>query len=75
MQDLADDRDAGIPGLSDVPFVGNLFKHKKNRSIKSELVILLKPIVVDSGNQWSGALDKTANTLNRMKNETKQGRQ
>ncbi len=69
MQDRIDDVDAGAPGLSDIPYLGNLFKHKKKSSIKSELVILLKPIVVDDGNQWSGALSQTAGSLGRMRNE------
>ncbi|MBM2830838.1 MAG: mshL [Gammaproteobacteria bacterium] len=45
MQDLTNDNEATAPVLSDIPILGNLFRHTKNRSIKSELVILLKPIV------------------------------
>ncbi|MBT7951477.1 MAG: pilus (MSHA type) biogenesis protein MshL [Gammaproteobacteria bacterium] len=72
MQDIIDDRDAGAPGLSDVPYIGNLFKHKKKSLVKSELVILLKPIVVENGNQWSGALNETAKSLKALKNQMKQ---
>ena len=69
MQDLINDADAGAPGVSDLPVVGNLFKHRKKTSVKSELVILLKPIVVDDGKQWSGALSQTADTLGRLRKE------
>ncbi len=70
MQDRFDDKDAGVPGLSGIPMIGNLFKHKKVASVKSELVILLKPVVVDGGNQWTGALSQSAKSLNRLHNET-----
>ena len=73
MQDLTDDRDAGAPMLSDIPYIGNLFKHKKKTSIKSELVILLKPIVVDDGNQWTGALNQAADSLKNLKDQMMQG--
>lgn len=75
MQDRVDDQDAGAPGLSDIPMFGNLFKHKKKVSIKSELVILLKPIVVDDGEQWSGALNQSANSLSRLRKEMTQSSQ
>ena len=74
MQDRLDDQDAGAPGFSDIPVVGNLFKHKKKALVKSELVILLKPIVVDDANQWTGALNQTASSLNRLKGGIKQVR-
>ena len=35
----------GTPGISKLPFVGALFRRTAQRSIKSELVILLRPIV------------------------------
>ncbi len=69
MQDMINDSDAGAPGVSDIPFVGNLFKHRKRSSVKSELVILLKPIVVDDGEQWTGALSQTADSLGRLRRE------
>ena len=74
MQDRLDDQDAGAPGFSNIPVVGNLFKHKKKALVKSELVILLKPIVVDDVNQWTGALNQTASSLNRLKGGIKQVR-
>lgn len=69
MQDRIDDLDAGAPGLSDIPLVGNLFKHKRKQSIKSELVILLRPIVVDDGNQWNRSLRGTAGSLGKLRKE------
>ncbi len=71
MQDRVNDIDASAPGLADIPLLGNLFKQKKKTSVKSELVILLKPIVVDDSKQWSGALSQSANSLSRLRNEMK----
>ncbi|HEX6929661.1 MAG TPA: pilus (MSHA type) biogenesis protein MshL [Gammaproteobacteria bacterium] len=44
--------EAGIPVLSSIPFVGSLFKHQREREVKSELVILLRPIVIGSADDW-----------------------
>jgi MSHA biogenesis protein MshL len=46
MQNTSRDVNAGVPWLSRIPLLGNLFKQKVQRSVKSELVILLKPVVV-----------------------------
>ena len=51
MQNSSKDDNAGVPWLSRIPWLGNLFKQKVQTSIKSELVILLKPMVIsDRGN-------------------------
>lgn len=41
------------PLLGDIPILGNLFRHTRTRNVKTELVILLKPIVIDNPSQWS----------------------
>jgi MSHA biogenesis protein MshL len=46
------DASYGTPGLSRVPGLGNLFKSQQKRDDKSELVILLRPVVVDDDGQW-----------------------
>jgi MSHA biogenesis protein MshL len=47
MQDSAAGDTAAIPVLGRLPLLGNLFGQKQRRAAKSELVILLRPIVVD----------------------------
>lgn len=42
-----------IPGAGDVPILGTLFRHTNRSTSKRELVILLKPTVVKSGDNWS----------------------
>ncbi len=47
MQDTKDDVTRGVPLLMDIPFVGKLFSYTDELQEKSELVIFIKPIVVD----------------------------
>jgi len=66
MQDSSTNRDASAPGLSKVPLLGNLFKQKNNSFMKSELVILLKPIVVNDTQQWTDTIDEYSRSLNNL---------
>ncbi|KPJ93433.1 MAG: hypothetical protein AMJ53_07275 [Gammaproteobacteria bacterium SG8_11] len=59
MQTIMQDNVAGVPFLSKLPLLGGLFRHKQQVSIKSELVILLKPIIVDDPGAWGEYLDYT----------------
>jgi MSHA biogenesis protein MshL len=56
MKDQLQKRDAGIPLLGRLPGVGSLFRQTQSISRKSELVILLRPMVVEAGT-WDQALD------------------
>ena len=60
MQTRTEDEVAGTPGLRDLPVVGSLFEHTRRRFLKSELVILLRPIVVNSTATWAHSLQETA---------------
>ena len=41
-----------IPGVGSIPLIGNLFKSQQKTDIHSELVILLRPIVIENDSQW-----------------------
>ena len=51
MQTSSVDADAGVPVLGRLPLFGYAFQHKQQQSTKSELVILLKPMVVEDADQ------------------------
>lgn len=51
----------GTPGISNIPFVGSLFRRTAQVSIKSELVILLRPVVTSNKTQ-----------INMLENEKRQ---
>jgi MSHA biogenesis protein MshL len=59
MQNSTSDSEAKVPLLGDIPVVGGLFRHTQQVTRKSELVILLRPVVVDSDARWQEQLDKT----------------
>jgi MSHA biogenesis protein MshL len=39
---------AGIPGVSSIPVVGDVLEQRQTQSVKSEFIILLKPIIANS---------------------------
>jgi MSHA biogenesis protein MshL len=45
-------QDFRTPLLGDLPVLGNLFKSQRRTEVRTELVILLRPIVVDGDEQW-----------------------
>lgn len=49
------DQESKTPLLGDIPLLGELFKSKTERTQKKELIIMLKPIVVDQ-NTWKTQL-------------------
>ncbi|MEX2353011.1 MAG: pilus (MSHA type) biogenesis protein MshL [Gammaproteobacteria bacterium] len=67
MQDSSTNRAASAPGLGDIPLLGNLFRHRNDVSVKSELVILLKPIVVDDTDQWTDAINEYSQGLDGLR--------
>lgn len=49
MQEVSSDVSGKRPGLGDVPLVNAFFKTKNRTKIKTELVILMRPIVIETG--------------------------
>lgn len=48
IQNNSEDRNSAVPFFSDIPVLGELFKQRRFQSTKSELVILLRPVVAGS---------------------------
>jgi general secretion pathway protein D len=46
MEEVTDNTDDAVPGVSKIPIFGNLFTHRKDRTTKTELVIFLRPTVI-----------------------------
>ncbi len=59
MQNSSKDINAGVPLVSKLPGVGHLFRQKNQTGVKSELVILLRPMVVTPDSQ-AGILSDSA---------------
>ncbi len=69
MKEGSTDDNASIPFLGDIPIVGNLFKHKRVTRIKNELVILIKPTIVDAGDNqaWSNLIQESHGRMKNLK--------
>ncbi len=59
----------GTPGLSRIPGIGKLFQTRREVETKTELVILLKPIVADSDEVWA---TMAGDSLSRIQGRTEQ---
>lgn len=62
MQSMITDSESKTPLLGDIPFFGNLFKSIKQTEVKKELVILLKPTVVDA-QTWRNQLQRSRDQM------------
>jgi len=61
MKEAISDDNAAVPLLADLPLIGDFFKQKKSTRIKKELVILLKPTIVDSPGRWQAHVNSIKN--------------
>ena len=51
MQERKTGNTAGIPFLSNIPYLGRLFKQERDLTVKTELVIMIKPTIT-SNDDW-----------------------
>ena len=71
LEDRFSDNQQKVPGLGDVPLLGNLFKAESRRRTKTNLMVFLRPLVVrDAGQTDELSLDRY--DLMRMKQEAAQ---
>ncbi len=69
MQDSKNKTDGKRPVLGDIPLVNSLFRTRNKASSKTELVILLRPIVVDSDNTWQNELEQSETRIQKIGDE------
>lgn len=55
-----------VPGAGNAPVVGGLFRSNSRVNQKRELVILIKPTIVDSGAAWGGSLADSQGRIQQM---------
>ena len=68
MQNQTSSLKQGIPILKDLPLIGKLFRHTVQVSKKSELVIVLRPIIVNEGT-WADQVDNSLDRFQKMNEE------
>ena len=74
MKNALRDEESRTPLLGDMPVVGNMFRHHREVAGKSELVILLRPVVINSDQQWNGQLRSTADSFRNLRTMDGNGR-
>ena len=55
-----------VPGLGNVPLVGYLFGNTNQTAVKSELVILIKPTVINSHDDWQVDAEATRERIEKI---------
>jgi MSHA biogenesis protein MshL len=55
-----------VPGAGSIPVLGELFKNKARVSQKRELVVLIKPTIVDGGVDWSPDMQSTDQRIEQL---------
>ncbi len=73
IQNDSRDQTFGVPWFSRIPWVGRLFEHSKIANARTELVILLRPIVVEN-DVWASQLHETSGRLDSVWNAGRRSR-
>jgi MSHA biogenesis protein MshL len=55
-----------VPGIGDAPGLGDLFRQRSNSTVKTELVILLKPTIIHDDSNWEQELNDTRDRIRTM---------
>lgn len=66
MQDSRGEELASTPVLGDLPLFGSLFRHTRQAAKKSELVIVLRPTVVESAETWRARVSDAADRFRQL---------
>ncbi|HET8816656.1 MAG TPA: hypothetical protein VFM61_04315 [Pseudidiomarina sp.] len=67
ISETSSDGNTNVPGFSDIPLIGELFKGKDRSTEKTELVIFITPRIIDSVDQWSEIRRTIADSLTSIK--------
>ena len=63
MTRASQDTKSGVPGLSDIPGLGALFRNDAASRAKHELVILLKPTIIKQASDWMEGVNEARGRL------------
>ena len=57
---------SGIPGLADAPVIGGAFRNSSDDTVKRELVILIRPTIIDSDKDWERDIQESRDRMQHM---------
>lgn len=69
MKEGTTEDDVSVPVLGEIPLLGNLFKHKRVRRIKKELIILVKATVIRDPQQWNQMVRESGDRMHGREND------
>lgn len=72
LQNNLSNDDVGVPGLSRIPYVGAFFKQKRQTLKKSELVILLKPIISHSDQESKDYAKESVDRIRALESDSEE---
>jgi MSHA biogenesis protein MshL len=67
MKEGVTEKGASVPLLGDIPLLGYLFKMKRVVRVKRELVILIKPTVINNSQDWSDAVGESQERIRKIR--------
>lgn len=70
MQDVKANSETGIPFLSSIPLLGNLFKHRQDSDQKTELLIFLTPHIIKTPLEIQSLTQHQRKTSNAVRDTT-----
>ena len=71
MQNRTSNEDASVPVLSSIPLIGGLFNQTRKVNTRSELVILLRPVVVGGSKTWSSYIRQSQERIEQLQQSQK----
>ncbi len=63
MRDRSENGDLGVPGLKKLPVIGGLFRSRKNKNKRTELIVLITPRVVRDPNEMRQLTNELRDSL------------
>ena len=69
MQESSSKQKGKRPWIGDVPVVNSLFKTANDVTVKTELVILMRPIIVDEGSAFSDDINRSNQRMKALGNQ------
>jgi len=66
MQIESNRRASGLPGTSDIPFFSSLLGNRANTGRKKEVVVLIKPTIIRTAQDWEAQTQRTRAALDDM---------
>lgn len=66
MQNNREETKKGVSLLSEIPYLGNAFRENAGTGRKSELVILLKPTVINAEGDWNSPLENSREHMQQL---------